>query len=90
MAKFTLRIYSLLLLKSRGNVHLDSSASQPLRFSLGKECLGIICVFLFFFFFDASIDFLVLQKHVANMEFIAHSSSRKCVIVEDGLNIKDG
>lgn len=87
MAKFTLRIYSLLLLKSRGNVHLDSSASQPLRFSLGKECLGIICVF---FFFDASIDFLVLQKHVANMEFIAHSSSRKCVIVEDGLNIKDG
>lgn len=42
------------------------------------------------FIFDASIDFIVLQKHVANMEFIAHGSSRKCVIVQDGLNIKDG
>ena len=41
------------------------------------------------FIFDASVDFIALQKHVANMEFIAHSSSRKCVIVQDGLNIKD-
>lgn len=41
------------------------------------------------FIFDASIDFIVLQKYVANVEFIAYSSSRKCVIVQDGLNIKD-
>lgn len=41
------------------------------------------------FIFDASIDFIVLQKHAASMEFIAYSSSRKCVIVQDGLNRKD-
>lgn len=41
------------------------------------------------FISDASIDFIVLLKHVANVEFIAHSSSRKCVIVQDGLKIKD-
>lgn len=40
------------------------------------------------FIFDSSIGFILLQKHVANIEFIAHSSSRKCVIVQDGLNIK--
>lgn len=41
------------------------------------------------FIFDTSVDFIPLKKHIPNMEFIAHSTSRKCVIVQDGLNVKE-